>query len=44
MSQSSEFRIATLEQWRQAAAKAAAGGRLEGLNWVTPEGLSLIHI
>jgi len=41
MSQSSEFRAATLEQWRQAAAKAAPGGRLEGLNWVTPEGITV---
>jgi len=41
MSQSSEFRAATLEQWRQAAAKVAPGGRLEGLNWVTPEGITV---
>jgi methylmalonyl-CoA mutase len=41
MSQSSEFRSATLEQWRQAAAKAAPGGRLEDLNWVTPEGITV---
>jgi len=41
MSQSSEFRAATLEHWRQAAAKAAPGGRLEGLNWVTPEGITV---
>jgi methylmalonyl-CoA mutase len=41
MSQSSEFRAATLEQWRQAAAKSAPGGRLEGLNWVTPEGITV---
>ena len=41
MSQSPEFRAATLEQWRQAAAKAAPGGRLDGLNWVTPEGITV---
>ncbi|HEY6511163.1 MAG TPA: methylmalonyl-CoA mutase family protein, partial [Burkholderiaceae bacterium] len=41
MSQSGEFRAATLEQWRQAAAKAAPGGRLDGLNWVTPEGITV---
>ncbi len=41
MSQSSEFRAATLEQWRQAAAKSAPGGRLEGLNWVKPEGITV---
>jgi methylmalonyl-CoA mutase len=41
MSQSSEFRAATIEQWRQAAAKSSPGGRLEGLNWVTPEGITV---
>src|SRR5687768_2359408 len=41
MSQSREFRAATLEQWRQAAAGAAPGGRLDGLNWVTPEGITV---
>jgi methylmalonyl-CoA mutase len=41
MSQSSEFRTATLEQWRQAAARSAPGGHLEGLNWVTPEGITV---
>ncbi|WP_019560744.1 MULTISPECIES: methylmalonyl-CoA mutase [Caldimonas] len=30
---------ADLDAWRKAAAKAAPGGRLEALNWVTPEGL-----
>src|SRR5262245_23742929 len=41
MSHSSEIRAATLEQWRQAAAKAAPGGRLDRLNWVTPEGITV---
>ncbi|HET7528195.1 MAG TPA: methylmalonyl-CoA mutase family protein, partial [Burkholderiaceae bacterium] len=41
MSQTNEFRAATLEQWRQAAAKAAPDGRLDGLNWVTPEGITV---
>jgi len=41
MSQSSEFRAATLEQWARAAAKSAPGERLEGLNWVTPEGITV---
>ncbi|HTP74108.1 MAG TPA: methylmalonyl-CoA mutase family protein, partial [Burkholderiaceae bacterium] len=41
MSQSNEFRTASLEQWRQAAAKAAPLGRLEALNWVTPEGITV---
>ena len=29
----------TLDDWRRAAAKSAPGGRLEALNWVTPEGI-----
>src|SRR5499427_8867730 len=41
MAQSNEFRAVTLEQWRQAAAKGAPGGRIEGLNWVTPEGITV---
>ena len=41
MSQSSEFRAATLAQWAQAAAKSAPGGRLDNLNWVTPEGITV---
>ncbi|HET9207687.1 MAG TPA: methylmalonyl-CoA mutase [Burkholderiaceae bacterium] len=41
MSPSNEFRAATIEQWRQAAAKSSPGGRLEGLNWVTPEGITV---
>ena len=39
MSQTPEFKSATLEQWAQAAAKSAPGGDLAALNWVTPEGL-----
>ncbi|HVO05525.1 MAG TPA: methylmalonyl-CoA mutase family protein, partial [Burkholderiaceae bacterium] len=41
MSQSNESRAASLERWAQAAAKAAPGGRLEALNWVTPEGITV---
>jgi methylmalonyl-CoA mutase len=41
MSEPSEFAPATLSQWAQAAAKAAPGGRLEQLNWVTPEGITV---
>ncbi|MBE7417829.1 MAG: methylmalonyl-CoA mutase [Ideonella sp.] len=41
MSQAAEFGAATLQQWAQAAAKAAPGGRLEGLNWITPEGITV---
>lgn len=36
-----EFKTATLEQWARAAAKAAPGGDLAALNWVTPEGLTV---
>ncbi|HMM73660.1 MAG TPA: methylmalonyl-CoA mutase family protein, partial [Rhodocyclaceae bacterium] len=28
-----------LESWRKAAAKAAPGGSLDALDWVTPEGI-----
>jgi len=41
MSKPSEFAPATLEQWAQAAAKSAPEGRLESLNWVTPEGITV---
>ena len=34
-----EFTPATLEQWRQAAAKSAPGGELQALGWHTPEGI-----
>ncbi|MFN3303349.1 MAG: methylmalonyl-CoA mutase [Roseateles sp.] len=36
-----EFKTATLEQWARAAAKAAPGGDLAALNWITPEGLTV---
>src|SRR5512139_2605241 len=32
---------ADLEAWARAAAKSAPGGRLDALNWVTPEGISV---
>ncbi len=32
---------ASLSAWMQAAAKSAPGGRLDALNWVTPEGISV---
>jgi methylmalonyl-CoA mutase len=41
MSKSSEFAPATLEQWAQAAAKSAPGGRLDALDWLTPEGINV---
>ena len=41
MSKPPEFASATLEQWAQAAARSAPGGRLEALNWVTPEGITV---
>jgi len=41
MSKPSEFAPATLEQWAQSAAKSAPEGRLESLNWVTPEGITV---
>ncbi|PZP28945.1 MAG: methylmalonyl-CoA mutase [Roseateles depolymerans] len=39
--QQPEFKQATLEQWAKAAAKAAPGGDVAALNWVTPEGLTV---
>ena len=36
-----EFKAATLDQWAKAAAKSAPGGDVAGLNWVTPEGLTV---
>ena len=30
-----------LAAWTQAAAKSAPGGKLEALNWITPEGISV---
>ncbi|MGE5338421.1 MAG: methylmalonyl-CoA mutase [Gemmatimonadota bacterium] len=41
MSSNPEFARATPDQWAQAAAKSAPGGRLERLNWVTPEGITV---
>jgi methylmalonyl-CoA mutase len=41
MSETPEFSRATLEQWAQAAAKSAPGGRVEALNWKTPEGITV---
>ncbi|NDY89860.1 methylmalonyl-CoA mutase [Ideonella livida] len=40
MSASQEFNPASLEQWAKAAAKSA-GGDLDKLNWVTPEGITV---
>ncbi len=34
-----EFDPATLEQWREAAARSAPGGELSALDWLTPEGI-----
>ncbi|AEG92913.1 methylmalonyl-CoA mutase [Ramlibacter tataouinensis] len=41
MSQAPEFPPATLEAWAKAAAKSTPGGRLEALNWVTPDGIAV---
>ncbi|QDL54059.1 methylmalonyl-CoA mutase [Rhodoferax aquaticus] len=37
----SEFQSATLEQWAKAAAKSAPGGNVDGLNWITPDGIAV---
>ena len=39
MSDDSLLNSAALAQWAKAAAKSAPGGRVEGLDWVTPEGI-----
>jgi methylmalonyl-CoA mutase len=36
-----EFQQATLDQWMAAAARSAPGGRVDALNWVTPDGLTV---
>jgi methylmalonyl-CoA mutase len=36
-----DFAPASLAQWQQAAIKSAPGGRVEALNWVTPEGITV---
>ncbi|MCI4440046.1 methylmalonyl-CoA mutase [Tibeticola sp.] len=34
-----EFKPATLDDWKKAAAKSAPGGDVEALTWVTPDGI-----
>jgi methylmalonyl-CoA mutase len=41
MSSAPPHKPATLEQWRQAAAKSAPGADVQALNWVTPEGITV---
>ncbi|NNU42814.1 methylmalonyl-CoA mutase [Ramlibacter montanisoli] len=42
MSQSPpEFKPASLEEWNKAAARSAPGGKVEALNWVTPDGITV---
>ena len=41
MSDTPEFKPASLEQWAAAAAKSAPGGELGALNWTTPEGITV---
>ena len=40
-SKSPEFQIPSLEAWAKAAAKSAPGGRMEALNWLTPDGITV---
>lgn len=37
----SEFTPASLADWNKAAAKSAPGGKVEALNWVTPDGIAV---
>ncbi|MCF8209974.1 MAG: methylmalonyl-CoA mutase, partial [Rhodoferax sp.] len=36
-----EFKTSGLADWSKAAAKSAPGGNVEGLNWLTPDGISV---
>jgi methylmalonyl-CoA mutase len=36
-----EFKPATLTDWQQAAAKSAPGGKVDALNWITPDGITV---
>ncbi|MEY4882878.1 MAG: hypothetical protein RIS34_732 [Pseudomonadota bacterium] len=36
-----EFTAASLDAWHKAAAKSAPGGNVDGLNWVTPDGITV---
>jgi methylmalonyl-CoA mutase len=37
----SEFQIASLDAWNKAAAKSAPGGKVDDLNWQTPDGITV---
>ncbi len=41
MSNAPEFKPATLADWEKAANKAAPEGKIENLNWVTPDGITV---
>jgi len=36
-----EFKPVSLEEWNQAAARSAPGGKVEALNWITPDGIAV---
>jgi len=40
-SKNCEFHIASLEAWAKAATQSAPGGRVEALNWLTPDGITV---
>ena len=40
-SKSPEFQIPSLETWAKAASKSAPGSKLEALNWLTPDGITV---
>jgi methylmalonyl-CoA mutase len=41
MSQAPEFQPANLQAWAKAAAKSAPGGKVDALNWLTPDGIAV---
>jgi methylmalonyl-CoA mutase len=40
-SKKTEFQQTNLDAWHQAAAKSAPGGKVEALNWLTPDGITV---
>ena len=41
MSPQPPFKSASLDDWHKAATKSAPGGDVQGLNWVTPDGITV---
>src|SRR4051812_18601953 len=37
----SEFKPVSVDEWKQAAARSAPGGKVEALDWITPDGIAI---